>query len=356
MNNNDNKFKVINEDGIEITCDILFTFDSEETGKSYIVYTDNTTDEFGNTQVFASIYDKTQVNPRLQPIETDVEWKIVETILNCLQEMIQAKMNGEDYDVDQAIHQGVKELFGKGELEKAEELIDEYLDDEFYDIEDDFEIPDFIDEPDFGTIQPIVVKLHIYEKHQLNHNPHAPHTKIGEVLIDGTCGTVTIGKSRVCDIAITKSYELQPVHVMLTIVNGKVMLSNLISWSKVCINELELKELNHLNESFYEINNGDYFTIEHKYKVYIEIIDPSDSKLVPCELCGKEFVQTNPDIDFCVDCRKQFEEEMSIDADCDLIKSDLSIFFDSQQQEDLQIKIINIDEQKPQIFGKMFKR
>ena len=117
MNNNDNKFKVINEDGIEITCDILFTFDSEETGKSYIVYTDNTTDEFGNTQVFASIYDKTQVNPRLQPIETDVEWKIVETILNCLQEMIQAKMNGEDYDVDQAIHQGVIELFGKGELE-----------------------------------------------------------------------------------------------------------------------------------------------------------------------------------------------------------------------------------------------
>ena len=34
-----NTFKVINEEGREIVCDILFTFDSEETNKSYIVYT-----------------------------------------------------------------------------------------------------------------------------------------------------------------------------------------------------------------------------------------------------------------------------------------------------------------------------
>ena len=26
-----NTFKVINNDGVEVTCDILFTFDSEET-------------------------------------------------------------------------------------------------------------------------------------------------------------------------------------------------------------------------------------------------------------------------------------------------------------------------------------
>ena len=70
-----NSFKVINDQGQEIVCDVLFTFDSEETNKSYIVYTDNSTDAEGNVQVFASIYDPKQENPKLDPIETDAEWK-----------------------------------------------------------------------------------------------------------------------------------------------------------------------------------------------------------------------------------------------------------------------------------------
>ena len=86
-----NTFKVINNEGKEITCDILFTFDSEETKKSYIVYTDNSKDEVGNIQVFASIYDPKMENPKLDPIETDAEWKIIETILNTLQEEIKKK-------------------------------------------------------------------------------------------------------------------------------------------------------------------------------------------------------------------------------------------------------------------------
>jgi len=86
-----NTFKVINEEGREIVCDILFTFDSEETNKSYIVYTDNTKDEAGNVQVFASIYDPKQESPKLEPIETEQEWKIIETILNTLQEEIKKK-------------------------------------------------------------------------------------------------------------------------------------------------------------------------------------------------------------------------------------------------------------------------
>ena len=68
-----NSFKVINDKGEEIMCDILFTFDSEETGKSYIVYTDNTKDEKGNIQVYASIYDPNTEDQKLEPITTDSE-------------------------------------------------------------------------------------------------------------------------------------------------------------------------------------------------------------------------------------------------------------------------------------------
>lgn len=81
-----NSFTVINDEGKEIKCDVLFTFDSEETNKSYIVYTDNTLDENKNIKVYASIFDPNDDNTKLEPIETEKEWKIIETILESLQE------------------------------------------------------------------------------------------------------------------------------------------------------------------------------------------------------------------------------------------------------------------------------
>ncbi len=92
MNNDKMIMKVQNEEGKEIECEVLFTFDSDETNKSYMAYTDNTTDEEGNIKVYASIYDKNAENPKLLPIETDKEWKIVEAILDELQ----AKIDSDD--------------------------------------------------------------------------------------------------------------------------------------------------------------------------------------------------------------------------------------------------------------------
>lgn len=88
---NVNSFKYVNEDGKEIVCDILFTFDSDETKKSYIVYTDNSRDAEGNVQVFASVYSPNDEKLKLSPIGTEQEWKIIETILNTLQEEINKK-------------------------------------------------------------------------------------------------------------------------------------------------------------------------------------------------------------------------------------------------------------------------
>ena len=34
-------FKVKGQDGNEVECEVLFTFESEETKKNYMVYTDN---------------------------------------------------------------------------------------------------------------------------------------------------------------------------------------------------------------------------------------------------------------------------------------------------------------------------
>ena len=78
-------FKVINDEGKEVECEVLFTFESDETKKNYIVYTDNTLDEEGNTKVYASTYNPDQDETKLLPIETEKEWKIIETILEELQ-------------------------------------------------------------------------------------------------------------------------------------------------------------------------------------------------------------------------------------------------------------------------------
>ena len=86
--NKENTFKVIDKDGKEIEFEILFTFESDETNKNYMVYTDNTTDDEGNTKVYASIYDPKEENPKLLPIETDKEWKIIETILDEIQKKV----------------------------------------------------------------------------------------------------------------------------------------------------------------------------------------------------------------------------------------------------------------------------
>lgn len=84
--NKENTFKIIDNEGNEITCEVLFTFESDETKKNYIVYTDNTKDNEGNVKVYASIYDPDKENTELMPIETDREWKVIETILESIQE------------------------------------------------------------------------------------------------------------------------------------------------------------------------------------------------------------------------------------------------------------------------------
>ncbi len=86
-------FKVTNEEGQEVEYEVLFTFDSDETKKSYMVYTDDSKDENGNTRVFASVYVEGEEETELLPIETDKEWKIIETILKELQEEAKGENN-----------------------------------------------------------------------------------------------------------------------------------------------------------------------------------------------------------------------------------------------------------------------
>ena len=80
------KFTILDENGKQVECEPLFTFESEETKKHYVVYTDNSVDEAGNVRVFASIYKMNANGGELLPIKTEKEWKVIETILESIQE------------------------------------------------------------------------------------------------------------------------------------------------------------------------------------------------------------------------------------------------------------------------------
>ena len=84
--NKENTFKVVDKEGKEIEFEILFTFESDETGSNYMVYTDNTRDDEGNIRVYASIFEPDAEPLELLPVKTEREWKIIETILEAIQE------------------------------------------------------------------------------------------------------------------------------------------------------------------------------------------------------------------------------------------------------------------------------
>lgn len=86
-------FTVKNSEGKDVEYEVLFTFDSEETNKSYMVYTDNSKDENGNIRVFASAYVPGEETTELLPIETEKEWKIIDTILHELEKEAKGEAN-----------------------------------------------------------------------------------------------------------------------------------------------------------------------------------------------------------------------------------------------------------------------
>ena len=84
MKNNDSVIVIKNEKGEEIEAEVICTFDSEQTKKSYLVFTDYTTDESG---------DPSGSNKNLIPIETEEEWNTIDAILNKLVENKEEKKN-----------------------------------------------------------------------------------------------------------------------------------------------------------------------------------------------------------------------------------------------------------------------
>lgn len=87
MNNEKGRFfSVTDSTGKTIEYEILFTFDSDETKKSYIIFTDNNKDEGGSLITYAATYTSVGDNLELKDIETEKEWSLIENLLSQIED------------------------------------------------------------------------------------------------------------------------------------------------------------------------------------------------------------------------------------------------------------------------------
>lgn len=86
MDTNNKVFLAKDSKGVEKEFEIIYKFDSDQTKKSYLIYTDGEKED-GRVKVYANVYDKTGVNKNLMPIETEEEWNTIEALLSKLEEL-----------------------------------------------------------------------------------------------------------------------------------------------------------------------------------------------------------------------------------------------------------------------------
>lgn len=79
----ENQLVFVDENQNEVLCDILFTYESEEFGKSYVFFTPvGSEDEEGRREVAVASFVQTEDGAgELEPVTTDEEWDMLEEVL-----------------------------------------------------------------------------------------------------------------------------------------------------------------------------------------------------------------------------------------------------------------------------------
>jgi uncharacterized protein YrzB (UPF0473 family) len=86
MDHGQQNITVVDDNGTEQLCEILFTFESEEFSKSYVLYYPIGAEEDENEEIeiHASAFTPSEDgnDGELMPIESDDEWAMIEEMLN----------------------------------------------------------------------------------------------------------------------------------------------------------------------------------------------------------------------------------------------------------------------------------
>ena len=76
------KIIVKTKDEETFECDVLFTFDSEDTMKNYIGYTDHSFGKNGRKNIFVSAYNPLKAKIELEDITDERDLQMISEVLN----------------------------------------------------------------------------------------------------------------------------------------------------------------------------------------------------------------------------------------------------------------------------------
>lgn len=72
---------IISKDGKSVECDVLFTFDSEDTNKAYVGYSDNSIAPNGRKNIYVSAFDPILGFGSLEDITSEEELAMIRDVL-----------------------------------------------------------------------------------------------------------------------------------------------------------------------------------------------------------------------------------------------------------------------------------
>ena len=82
-----NKEKItIEKNGKTVECDVLFTFDSEDTMRSYVGYTNHSVASNGRKNIFVSAFNPFLKNAKLEDVKDPRELEMVQEVLEGIAE------------------------------------------------------------------------------------------------------------------------------------------------------------------------------------------------------------------------------------------------------------------------------
>lgn len=73
--------KTTDKNGVEREAEVVLCFESEETGKKYVIYTFNETDDTGMVALYSSIVDETSEKPTFKNIDSEEEWAMIKNVM-----------------------------------------------------------------------------------------------------------------------------------------------------------------------------------------------------------------------------------------------------------------------------------
>lgn len=76
------KISTILANGTKVEYKVILTFKNNQTGKNYVIYTDDTQDQNQKLRFYAGVYDPTQPTPYLGEPTTKEEWAEITTIID----------------------------------------------------------------------------------------------------------------------------------------------------------------------------------------------------------------------------------------------------------------------------------